>query len=225
VSRLAGVPLAQALLEYTNFYIRFGLGRDFDADHPGWRAFVRGLLEAGDVGAWTHRFYLDRPAGAGVPPVVATFGCFAYERRDGGRLRLHFQNAELEERSPLSVGRQGERRAELAALFAHVRRAEQPLTVVGASWLYNVEAYRRLFPETYLATARQMPRAFQHMTLWGQFVNRRGDLRPAMAEEFRRRLARQSTLDGLERCFLLPVLRLEAPVGDFYDWYGVGRDG
>lgn len=63
------------------------------------------------------------------------------------------------------------------------------------------------------------------MPLWGQFVNRRGEVRPAMAAEFRRRLARQSGLDGLERCFPLPVLRLEASAGDFYDWYGVGRGG
>jgi hypothetical protein len=219
------LPLARALLEYTNLYIRFGLGRDFDPDHPGWRAFVGGLAPADDAGAWIHRFHLDRPAGVGAPPTVAAFGCFAYERRGDGRLRLHFQNAEPEERSPLSADRQGARRAELAALFAHIRREARPVTIVGASWLYNVEAYRRLFPEAYLATAREMPRAFQHMPLWGQFVNRRGEVRPTMAVELRRRLARQSGPDGLERCFPLPALRLEAPAGDFYDWYGVGRDG
>ena len=31
VAELSGMPLAQALLDYTNFYVRFGLGRDFDA--------------------------------------------------------------------------------------------------------------------------------------------------------------------------------------------------
>ena len=30
VSVLSGLPLARTVLEYTNFYMRFGLGRDFD---------------------------------------------------------------------------------------------------------------------------------------------------------------------------------------------------
>ena len=54
-----------------------------------------------------------------------------------------------------------------------------PLRVVGASWLYNLEAYRRLFPASYVATARVLPDRFRHMPLWGQFVNRHGaDLSP-----------------------------------------------
>jgi hypothetical protein len=32
VTELSGLPLTRVLLEYTNLYIRFGLGRDF---HPG----------------------------------------------------------------------------------------------------------------------------------------------------------------------------------------------
>lgn len=35
VAVLSGLPLAEALLKYTNFYVRFGLGRDFDRAHPG----------------------------------------------------------------------------------------------------------------------------------------------------------------------------------------------
>ena len=30
-SALSGLPLARTVLEYTNFFIRFGLGRGFDA--------------------------------------------------------------------------------------------------------------------------------------------------------------------------------------------------
>src|SRR5439155_12564861 len=37
VTRLSGLPLARALLEYTNLYARFGLGRDFDPAHPTWQ--------------------------------------------------------------------------------------------------------------------------------------------------------------------------------------------
>jgi hypothetical protein len=37
-------------------------------------------------------------------------------------------------------------------MFAHIAEHEpQATTVCGASWLYNCEAYRRLFPPSYTA--------------------------------------------------------------------------
>ena len=61
VAALSGMSVAQALLEYTNLYIRFGLGRDFDPAQPTWREYVAGLQTADDPGEWTYRFYLTRP--------------------------------------------------------------------------------------------------------------------------------------------------------------------
>ncbi len=93
--------------------------------------------------------------------------------------------------------------------------------MVGASWLYNLDAYRRLFPKSYLATARVLPGRFQHMPLWGQFVDRHGEIKEDMARRLRERLRRQSSLEGLDQCFPLPVLTVEAPVSEFYVFYGV----
>ena len=42
-----------------------------------------------------------------------------------------------------------------------------------------------------------------------------------MVTELRARLARQSSLDGLDRCFPLPALSLEAPATEFYEHYRV----
>ena len=92
---------------------------------------------------------------------------------------------------------------------------------MGASWLYNIEAYRRLFPATYLSTAHPIDGRFRRMPLWGQFVDRQGDVRVATAREFRARLGRQTVLDGLDQCFPYQVLALDAPVRDFYEWYKV----
>jgi hypothetical protein len=221
VARFTGLSLERAVLQYTNFYIRFGFGGEFDSSHPGWREYAAGLRDAADRGEWTYRRYLSRPQAVAWPPVVATFGCLSYARLGEGRIRLHFANADAAG-SPLAIERQAQRRAELAALFSHMRRAgEPPVSVVGASWLYNVEAYRRLFPKSYLATARPVHGRFQHMPLWGQFVDHHGDVKPSMALRLRDRLARESTPDGLDDCFPLQVLRLEAPVREFYDVYGV----
>ena len=222
VAARGGLPLARAVLEYTNVYIRLGLGRAFDPAHPEWREYLAGLHGAHDRRDWTYRFYLKQGREPAGPPVVATFGCFAYASSGAGRIRLHFENAEPEGCSPLGAERQGQRRAELTALFRHVKAAAQgPLTVAGASWLYNLAAYRRLFPGAYVATARALPGRFQHMPLWGQFVNRDGEVKDRPARDFRERLARLSSLERLEECFPLQALAVEASAREFYDFFGV----
>jgi hypothetical protein len=216
---LSALPLSHTLMEYTSLYARFGLGRDFDAGHPVWRAYLAGLGN-GDDEAWTYRYYVDRGDSAPPPELVASFGCFEYSRLGADRLRMHFRNVEPDGRSPLAAGCLPRRRADLAALFAHVTRTQPEVrTVVGASWLYNVEAYRRLFPSSYVASAHVLRGRFQAMPLWGQFLDRRGELREDATREFLLRLGRQSSVDGLDDCFPLPVLRLEAPVRDFVEFF------
>jgi len=66
---------------------------------------------------------------------------------------------------------------DLAGLFEHVKRTlRQPPQVVGASWLYNLDAYRRLFPAPYLATARVLDHRFRHMPLTISYLNTDLDL-------------------------------------------------
>ena len=222
VAALSGLPLSSAALDYTNFYIRFGLGRGFDENHPDWQRYAVGLRDSPDASDWTFRFYSRRPDAMAAPAVVATFGCFAYSRSSDDRIRLHFQNVEPPGQSPLAQERREHRRAELVALFGHVKQTmSAPPRVAGASWLYNIDAYRRLFPESYLAAARVLQRRFRHMPLWGQFVDRHGEVRDGVAAEFRRRLERQSALDDLDRCFPFQVLAPEASAPEFYEFYGV----
>jgi hypothetical protein len=38
IHRSFGRSLEDALFEYTNLYVRFGIGRNFDAGHEKWRA-------------------------------------------------------------------------------------------------------------------------------------------------------------------------------------------
>ena len=222
VAALSGVPLSRVLLTHTNFYIRFGAGRDFDPAHPVWQEYLTGLLSASDPGEWTYRFYLTRPAAVAPPGLVGTFGCFAYSRLDDERIRIHFDNAETNGHSPLGIERRDHRLADLAALFAHVKRhAGREMRVIGASWLYNIEAYRRLFPASYLATAHAVGGRFQHMPLWGQFVNRHGEINESVQRKFLQRLERQSGPGDLDRCFPFQVLSVEASTPAFYQFYGV----
>jgi hypothetical protein len=222
VTVLSGLPLTRALLEFTHLYVRFGLGRDFDPDHPTWRAYLAGLPDTDDGREWTYRFYLTRRPASAPPATVATVGCFSYARLDGDRIRLHFQNAETDGRSPLGIERRGQRLADLAALFAHVKRTlGQPVQVVGGSWLYNLEAYRRLFPASYLATAHvtlfELPVPVQELSPERHVLKSTVDV----TRQFLERLECQSSSDSLDQCFPFQVLSVKASVLEFYDFYGI----
>lgn len=222
VTALSGLPFARVLLEYTNLYIRFGLGRDFHPADPTWQAYLAGLRDSNDRQEWTYHFYLTRAEAMAGPPVVATFGCFSYALLPRDRIRLHFQNAETDGHSSLGVACLGQRRADLTALFGHVQRTlHERVQVVGVSWLYNLDAYRRLFPVSYVATARVIGDRFQSMPLWGQFLDRHGGIKERMTRPFLERLERQSSVDRLNECFPFQVLTVEASVLEFYDFYGI----
>jgi hypothetical protein len=225
VATLSKMPLVCALLSYTNLYVRFGLGRQFDAAHPTWQEFLAGLKRATDHRDWTFGFYQAHLPDMGPPSVVSTVGCFSYARLGAGCIRLHFQNAEVDGHSPLAANRRGQRLDELRVLFEEVRRSEdRPPRVIGASWLYNLEAYRRLFPESYLATATIARPRFQNMPLWGQFLDRHGTVGQSLAVPFLHRLSRQRNFDGLAQCFPYQVLTLDAPASSFYNFYERGHD-
>ena len=222
VTELSGLPFTRVLLEYTNLYIRFGLGRDFHPAHPIWQAYLAGLQDTNDRREWTYRFYLTRAEAMAGPPVVATFGCFSYALSPGDRIRLHFQNADTEGHSSLGIACLGQRRADLTTLFGHVQwTLPERVQVVGVSWLYNLEAYRRLFPVSYVSTARVISDRFQSMPLWGQFLDRHGGIKESMARPFLARLERQMSVERLHECFPFQVLTVEAPVQAFYDCYGL----
>jgi hypothetical protein len=59
------------------------------------------------------------------------------------------------------------------------------------------------------------------MPLWGQFLDRHGEVRENLAQLLLDRLGRQAGLEGLDGCFRFQVLRVEAPAAEFYDFYGV----
>ncbi|MCP5060738.1 MAG: hypothetical protein GY937_28920 [bacterium] len=218
VASLAGQPLERVLFDYTNLYIRFGLGRELDPADPSWQVYLAGLRQSSEPEEWTYRFYMKKPEVATAPPIEAEFGCFSYALRGDAEIKLHFRNTDPGHPSPLGIDRLEQRREELRELTRHVRRTHPERThVIGASWLYNIEAYRRLFPASYLETARPAGPLFQRMSLWGQFLDRRGETKDLMTHPFLDRLGQQSSLDGLVDCFPFQVLLVKASIDAFLE--------
>jgi hypothetical protein len=217
VATVSGVPIADALLRYTSLYLRFGLPRPITATDPGWREYLDGLRYAADPLAWTWLFAQTHFR----PPSGEWVGCFAYHLPEPGTVQLHFENRDPSGISPLNHMRLPLRAAELRALFQMIaRRHPEAERVRGGSWLYNLPAYASLFPPEYLRTARPVAR-FQAADMWGQFLDRHGQVRQAMAATFLACIEGQRSLDGLAGCFPYPVLALECDIARFYAFFGI----
>jgi hypothetical protein len=224
VARIKLLPLDEVLFRFTPLYLSFGLPRDFDPLHPIWQAFVAGVTPHQALVDWTYMFYLQQhtAAPADVAKLHPAFGCFYYALWPENRVRIHFRNGETVSHSPLSRTRRPQRLAELAAMFRHLRSVVPPTaTVVGGSWLYNIDAYCQLFPPAYLATAQVGANEYRFLALWGQFLDRHGQVKPTIAHTFLAGLEQRITADSLQHCFPYRVLRLESAISPFYEFYGI----
>ena len=224
VAEILDQPIEETLLHYTNFYIRFGLGRDFASTHPVWQEFLVGLSQVEDTAEWTHRFYLKQQCQVADKFQESPFGCFSYTIMQGNKIRLHFHNNESSGYSPLGKNRMSQRLAELTRMFRSIQqevRRGRGTNIIGASWLYNLESYRRLFPPAYLVTAQVGSNDFPYLPLWGQFIDQWGRVKENLVAQFLERLHNQQGIEGIERCFPYQVLHLESSVEEFYPFYGL----
>lgn len=223
---LLDVPLEETLLSLTSLYKLLGSPGAFDLESDVWRQALTCVDARADIAEQAsaiHRYYLTRY------PLIPKFGderhwgCFAYEwRADQRALRLHFANEDASAPGALSQQRLAARQAELRAML-RVAREERPDAewIVGGSWLYNLETYRRLFPPAFTATATPDEPHIQFRALWGQFLRRNGSLNRERANAF---LARVAALDDAAQyagCFPFQVLLTHAPVDEFFRFYGV----
>lgn len=221
-ARLADIPWAQAVSVCTNLRRRFGLWGD--AGDARWARFLQGIapgMTQEEVLRWTCAFHADCSPPPGPRPA---FGCFSGEisSHAPGVLRIHFVDPHpASAPGPLARSRMPERLAELKALFAHVVREHPEVgTVRGVSWLYHLDAYKRLFPPEYGASAvlPSFPLHLNGSSSWGQVLDHRQEVKPAMRDLLTSGFDRM-TIDAPWRIFPLPALVATAPVHRFTQWY------
>jgi len=228
----AGMPLDEAITWQTNLHRPFGYGNlSKQAPDATFLALVK------DAAALPAPARLDRLVSAYAhlpydpwPDDRVRFGlhfaCEAPTRE--GDVRIHFVNrAPMPEIGPLDPSQQDECRSDLTAMVRHIASAwPNAKAIIGGSWLYNTEAYRRLFPPAYAASRQPVagPRATHGLSTWGQFLDFRGRVKPSIAEAFHRNL---ETLDVDRPWLSFPyqVLTVAAPFEAFREEYGVGPQG
>ena len=229
VAAKAALPLTEVVEQYTNFYRRFGFGIWQDTPRvPAWydyTAHLQTLTTHDQRLAWTQSFYAHLPPER-LPAGRQQFGCFGCDPPDAqGRVRIHFTNHDTDGTSPLSQAKMGARRQDLQALFTHVQQthAAAARSVLGGSWLYHLEAYRRLFPPVYGASrvVQEGNAHLQGQTCWGQFVDHHGAIKAVLREQLFATLA-QVELPQLWKAFPVPTYHVQAPMQAFYELYQVG---
>jgi len=174
-----------------------------------------------DTNVWPYRLISD------VPDDRPEYGCFNIGApNDEGVVRIHFASKDNDGGAgPLSREKVGKRRRELADMFTDVRRTHggSAQVVAGASWLYNLAAYRRLFPESF-AESRKVYKSptmtIAGMPFWGQFLDHEENIKLALRDQFLANL-QNIEMEALWRLFPMPVMITRAPIAVFYDYYSV----
>jgi hypothetical protein len=195
---LASVPVETAYLECTTWYLQAaGLGREFDPDHPTWQSLVAEVSAAADPDSVVHAAALRNEPTVSAGPVLD----WAWEA-DDRCVRIHFLAERSSTGHPLARRHLLERQGELRDL---VRRAglEHPEAAWfrGRSWLYSLEAYRRIFPEVFVAGLEPRAPDLQFLACWGQLLDGAWRSRTDIASSLLQSVELASTTDELEAAF------------------------
>jgi hypothetical protein len=220
IAEASGSPIEDVMLNYTAFYKIFGTHDwDFNATNPIWVSFLEQFQKSDDKIATIYDFYLNITRDEEKEEHV--FGCFSYHYEEKEKyIQLHFKNNETDGIGPLSDEQMPIRRSELKSLFADAFATyPQAETVVGFSWLYNLDAYKRLFPVEHIASAKVVPDWYKSLALWGQFFDKDGNLKEEMVQAFRTCSTHKNTVEELTACFQFQVLELQTGVAIFKNYY------
>ncbi len=210
--RIAALSDARTIDQIVPFTVLPAL-LDYRTDDP---AFLDSVASTNAPAEYLYEIYRQLPK-RGRDPTEHRFGCFLYvfPWRSTKKLRLHFANVDPTGH-PLARDRAPSRVTELRNLVADVERRQLEVeTVRGGSWLYNVEAYRDLFPSVYTDTLTALPAEPAFLSQWGQFVRGDGTVRAVLANSFIEALAGAKTTAECLAAFPLPVLKAECAYTDF----------
>lgn len=158
------------------------------------------------------------------------FGCFSHTYDPAKKMAfIHFVNAEHGNPGPLARENMANREQEMRDVLLNIRKSHpEAAFMMNRSWLLNLEAYRRLYPQQYIDNREvaEEPRLWRlGTTVWGQFLDSEMKVKPDLAEillERARTIAiSKDAPTGLLEAPLMKPMRVEGPIKHFYDKYGI----
>jgi hypothetical protein len=226
VGRREFLPFVDAVESYAPLIRANGLIRG-----SAHMSFVEGANEV-NLDDRAYEEYLKDARTGPIPYHEGTrFGCCSYDyNRDERAVSMHFMNVEHGTVGPLSLEKLPLRRREMGEVMRDIKRKRSDAKEVrGHSWLYNLEAYRRIFPGSYTENLvpSESPAIWRSMSSWGQFLDSELHLEAEKAELLMERLRKLPANEELSELLKPPLwlpLRAQGPISAFYEEYGISRE-
>ncbi len=227
---LTGKTLEECLMEYTAFYKRIGVKDwQFNSDNPIWQNFLQSARAVGNYAETAYNLFLENEKQRRniKSPDKIRFGCFRFEyEQPKETITLHFSNQDKSGLGPLSHQRIEQRLKELAEMFKYIK-ANFPSAkyVAGGSWLYNYEAYRRLFPSTFMNGIGTQEIPFPRSSgIWGQFINSEKEVDEQVKIKFLSKIKEAKNIDELLQTFPMKLLIPKCGIEEFYKFYQIDNE-
>jgi len=195
---LASVPIETAFLECTTWYRQAaGLGREFDPHHPRWQELVSAVRDAADPDG------VVRAAAVRNEPEVLPGPVLDWTwEADDRSVRLNFLGERSLDGHPLSRRQLPKRQRELRDLVRSAASDHSDAAWLrGRSWLYSIHAYRRIFPDEFIAGLKPRAPDLQFLACWGQLLDGAWRTRSGVATALLRAVDLANTTDDLEAAF------------------------
>lgn len=233
-SELTDEPLSEALLRSTALYRRVvdkwaGKDRPLSLDWVDLCQKIEGNPQMATY--LVYALYTRLPSSRYLPPDypendMKHFGSFSFDYHpDERRVKVHFINLIRGARSGLGLEHLKTRREDLKKMFTFIHdNHEDAREVVGGSWLYNLDAYNRIFSPTYTKEMyRLYPPKLGYVgnAVWGQFVDSMGGPNRKLCEEFFSNVEKAETVGDLIDAFPYPTLQPHDNIQNFYEFLGI----
>ncbi len=232
---LLNISLEQALMEYTSFWRRIhnphllkinNAEWSFDTQTSEWQELCSRIKLDEPADTVAYELYLknnnDTETGKNY------FGCFRYDfvstvANNQGVIKIHFKNRDQSGSGPLSRERTTARFNDLKRMFEYISKNHPDATVVkGGSWLYNLDSYKRLFPQTFTSNMEIEEIPYPRTSgIWGQFLNSDGGVNEQVESCFIRKINAANNIDGLLQCFQFKILFATAAIESFYSHFEI----
>lgn len=216
------ISLQEAIFDHTAFYIRFLGFSDTEkpsTSSPDWQEIIKNIPSDYEQKIdYFYNKYLDyeKKKEQGKKLHISCFHYYYHE--DKNQYELHFDPTDPE--GNLGADRQEIRILELRKMFNDIKKENHiDAKFFVRTWLLNINAFNRLFPEKFSGTSILWP---EKKTIdnahWGQFVDRTGEIKQDLADKLISNVTNDFHED-VNLYFPLPARYAEMPVQILIEYY------
>lgn len=244
MAKVKEISLSEAFESWTGLKARLVEDKNDVSQVHEWEQLLTELVSMSEPQMVDRVFELfkTRPKSKYTPPEYPEndgkhFGHFSFDYyHEKKTIKVHYIVRDRRKGSGLKLKDLELRRAELKEMFVYIQNkypdAEE---VIGGSWIYNLEGYRRIYPPEYTKNMRRLvpfdypeegpyfapTMTFTGNSVWGQFVDNEGKADLDRVLQFNKHL--KDAADYLELVDSFPMMTLQprCHISEFYSFLGI----